>query len=85
MMLNFIINGYSFMKEKIKEQRLFFLSIVFLMLFSFPFAKLMNGAKTIFGFPQLYFYIFTLWLLLIFLTWLIADSRILKNNRKKDE
>jgi hypothetical protein len=73
------------MKEKLKEQRLLFLSILFMMLFSFPFAKLMNGSFTIFGIPQLYFYIFVLWLLLIFLTWLIADSRQFKNKKKRDE
>jgi len=54
------------MKEKLKEQRLIFLSILFMMLFSFPFAKMMNGNQIIFGIPRLYFYIFSLWLLLIF-------------------
>jgi hypothetical protein len=73
------------MKEKLKEQRLLFLSMLFMMLFSFPFAKLMNGPFTILGVPQLYFYIFILWLLLIFLIWLIADSRQFKNKKKKDE
>jgi hypothetical protein len=73
------------MKEKLKEQRLLFLSILFMMLFSFPFAKMMNGTTIIFGIPQLYFYIFVLWLILIFLTWLIADSRLFKNKRNKDE
>lgn len=56
-----------------------------MMLFSFPFAKLMNGDYTVLGVPQLYFYIFVLWFLLIFLTWLIADSRQFKNKKKKDE
>jgi hypothetical protein len=56
-----------------------------MMLFSFPFAKMMNGNLTILGIPQLYFYIFVLWLILIFLTWLIADSRLFKNKKKKDE
>lgn len=73
------------MKEKLKEQRLLFLSILFMMLFSFPFAKMMNGTFTILGVPQIYFYIFVLWLLLIFLTWLIADTRHSKNKKKKDE
>jgi hypothetical protein len=73
------------MKEKLKEQRLLFLSILFMMLFSFPFAKMMNGTSIILGVPQLYFYIFVLWLLLIFLTWLIADSRLFKNKKKRDE
>jgi len=73
------------MKEKLKEQRLLFLSILFMMLFSFPFAKMMNGTFTILGVPQIYFYIFVLWLMLIFLTWLIADTRLFKNNKKKDE
>jgi hypothetical protein len=73
------------MKEKRKEQRLFFLSILFMMLFSFPFAKIMNGPHTILGMPQLYFYIFVLWLTLIFLTWLIADKRQSKKSKNKHE
>ena len=73
------------MKEKLKEQRLFFLSILFMMLFSFPFAKMMNGTRTIFGMPQLYFYIFVLWIILIFLTWLIADKRPSKKTKNKHE
>jgi len=84
--LIFATIGYlSFMKEKLKEQRLLFLSILFMMLFSFPFARMMNGSNIILGIPQLYFYIFILWILLIFLTWLIADSRILKSKKKRDE
>jgi hypothetical protein len=73
------------MKEKLKEQRLLFLSILFMLLFSFPFAKMMNGTTIILGIPQLYFYIFALWLLLIFLTWLIADSRLFKNKKNKND
>jgi len=73
------------MKEKLREQKLFFISILFMILFSFPFAKMMNGPGFIAGIPQLYFYITLLWFLSIVITWLLADTRRKKTRPKKNE
>jgi hypothetical protein len=73
------------MKEKLKEQKLFFISMLFVMLFSFPFLKMMNGNSLIVGIPQFYFYIFIVWFAAIFLTWLVTDSRRKKTRSNKDE
>lgn len=73
------------MKEKRKEQKLFFISMLFMLLFSFPFVKMMNGSSFIAGIPQFYFFIFIFWLAIIFLTWLIADTSRKKSRKQKDE
>ena len=73
------------MKEKLKEQKLFFISILFMMLFSFPFVKMMNSDAFIIGIPQFYFYIFVIWLIAIFIIWFIADTRRKKTTQNKDE
>ena len=72
------------MKEKLKEQKLVFISLLFLMIFSYPFTKMMNGTGFIAGIPQFYFYIFSFWLLSILLIWLIADTHTI-TRKKKDE
>jgi predicted tellurium resistance membrane protein TerC len=73
------------MKEKLKEQKLFFISILFMMLFSFPFLKMINSNKFIAGIPQFYFYIFIFWFAAILLIWLIADTHRKKTRQQKDE
>jgi len=73
------------MKEKMKEQKLLFISILFMLLFSFPFLKMVNKPDFIAGIPQFYFYIFIFWLAAIFLTWLIADTNTKKTKTNKDE
>ena len=73
------------MKEKLKEQKLFFISILFMLLFSFPFLKMANSADLIVGVPQFYFYIFIFWLAAIFLIWLVADTNRKKTRSNKDE
>ena len=75
----------QFMKEKLKEQKLFFISIIFMMLFSFPFLKMINAAKFIAGIPQFYFFIFIFWFAAIFLIWLVADTHRKKTRQQKDE
>ena len=73
------------MKEKLKEQKLFFISILFMLMFSFPFLKMANSADLIAGIPQFYFYIFIFWLVAILLIWLVADSNRKKTRPNKDE
>jgi hypothetical protein len=63
------------MKEKQKEQKLFFISVLFLMLFSFPFIKMANKEVFIAGFPLFYLYLFFVWFLAIIISLLIADSK----------
>jgi len=73
------------MKEKLKEQKLFFICILFMLLFSFPFLKMANSAELTAGIPQFYFYIFIFWFAAIFLTWLVADTNRKKSRPNKDE
>lgn len=73
------------MKEKLKEQKLFFISILFIMLFSFPFIKMANTYFFILGIPQLYFYIFLVWLLSIVLIFFVVDTRKKSIKQKTDE
>ena len=63
------------MKEKQKEQKLFFISILFMILFSFPFLKMANKKVIVAGIPLFYFYIYLVWLIAIIITLLIADTR----------
>ncbi len=73
------------MKEKLKEQKLLFISVLFIMLFSFPFLKMINSASLIAGIPQFYLYIFIVWFIAISLIWLVADTKRKKTRQNKDE
>lgn len=53
------------MKDKLKEQRLLIISLLFLFLLNFPVISIFNLDSTIAGIPALYCYIFALWLLMI--------------------
>lgn len=53
------------MKEKVKNQKLFVLGIVFMILFNFPILSIVNHFANIKGIPTLFFYVFTVWIIFI--------------------
>ncbi|MBB6004298.1 hypothetical protein [Arcicella rosea] len=53
------------MKEKLKNQKLLVLGIVFMILFNFPILSIVNHDTKIKGIPTLYFYVFVIWILFI--------------------
>jgi len=63
------------MISKKKTSKLIFIAILSLMLFSFPFVKMMNKNAFIGHFPLLYFYIFFLWLLVIIIIAVVVERR----------
>ncbi len=66
-----------------KEQKLIFISILFLILFNFPILSIFNVGGSINGIPTLYMYVFLVWILLI-----VAIFSVLRKEgkeSKKDE
>lgn len=71
--------GFSFidfriMKKEIKAQRLVSISILFGILFSFPVISIFNFPELVAGIPLLYLYIFSVWILLIVVLFLMLKS-----------
>ena len=50
-----------------KEQKLIFISVLFLILFNFPVLSIFNIDESINGIPTLYMYVFFVWMLFIML------------------
>lgn len=71
------------MKEQLKEQKLLLLSIVFMILFNFPIISIFNFETTINGIPTLYFYVFTLWIILIIIIFITVNKD--SNETKRNE
>jgi hypothetical protein len=55
--------------------QLFLMGILAFFLLNFPLLSLSSKAKLVLGFPQLYVYIFSVWLLLIFAVFLILRKK----------
>ncbi len=53
------------MKEKLKEQKLLIIFILFFLLLNFPLLSISNVASTFGGIPSLFLYVFCVWLLMI--------------------
>ncbi|MEL6660870.1 MAG: hypothetical protein AAFY48_04430 [Bacteroidota bacterium] len=58
-----------------RAARLAFISIICAICFNFPVLRLLGENKLILGVPQLYFYIFAIWLLVIIATYLTLRSK----------
>ena len=66
-----------------KEQKLIFISILFLILFNFPILSIFNMGGNVNGIPTLYMYVFMVWILYI-----VVIFRVLRKEGKegkKDE
>jgi ABC-type transport system involved in multi-copper enzyme maturation permease subunit len=64
-------------------QKLFFLFLLFLVLFSFPIMSIFNTSKLVMGIPVLFVYLFFIWIVLISLLYLILKDK--KNKQPGDE
>ena len=71
------------MKEQFKEQKLLLLSITFLILFNFPIISIFNFETTINGIPTLYFYVFTLWIMMITIIFILVNDNGNETKRKE--
>ncbi len=62
--------------QKDKYQKIIGLTILFGLLFNFPFIGIFNRPNIIFGFPILYLYIFLTWLIFIgLLFWTVEKNK----------
>ena len=68
------------MQNKTKNQKLIFLSILVLVLLSYPFISLANRALLLLGIPLLYLYIFFVWIITIIILYFIVEKKQTKNN-----
>ena len=66
-----------------KGQKLFFLFLLFLVLFTFPVLSIFNIDLNILGYPVLYIFLFVSWLVLIFLLYRAVDRN--PNQKPTDE
>lgn len=57
--------------KKRHEQKLVVLAIMMVGLFNIPFVFIFNSNEGIWGIPKLYFYIFSIWLLSILISFFI--------------
>jgi hypothetical protein len=57
-----------------KDQKLFMLSLLALLLFNFPILSIFNIQENINGMPLLFLYIFLVWLLLIVLIFRVVQK-----------
>jgi len=63
------------MKEKLKNQKLLVLGVVFTILFNFPILSIVNHDTKINGIPTLYFYFFSIWVLfIIIIYWSVRNK-----------
>ena len=62
------------MQGKPKRQKLILLSILLLLLLSYPFITVANKMQLVGGFPVLYLYIFGVWIAAIIAMYLVTDK-----------
>lgn len=53
------------------QLKIVFISLCLMLLWNIPIVMLFNSSDMIFGFPMLYFFIFSTWLLAIIITYVI--------------
>ena len=63
------------MQNKIRQQKLVFIGILLLLLFTYPFITIANRLSLVAGFPVLFLYIFAVWILGILVLYLVTDKR----------
>jgi hypothetical protein len=72
---------FTTMQNNFKHQKLILLSILLLVLLSYPFISIANKSTLIFGFPVLYLYIFIVWFITIVILFRLTDH----NKKQNDE
>ncbi|WP_066756187.1 hypothetical protein [Crocinitomix algicola] len=57
--------------KKRHEQKLVILGVALFMLFNIPLVQIFEGTGVLFGFPVIYFSIFSIWILAVLITYII--------------
>lgn len=70
-----ILFYFAIMKNSARKQRLILLSILVLLLYTFPFLSIANKPILAKGFPLFYIYIFISWIIIIVVLYKLADKR----------
>lgn len=70
-----ILFYFATMKNSARKQRLILLSILVVLLYTFPFLSITNKHLLVKGFPLFYIYIFVSWCIIIFVLYKLADKR----------
>jgi uncharacterized metal-binding protein len=65
--------------------RLFFISLVLLVMISFPVATTYNLPKTFMGWPVFAIYVFAIWAIFVLAVWLIVRKMPHLQKRESDE
>ncbi|WP_044170787.1 hypothetical protein [Flectobacillus major] len=74
------------MKETLKEQKLIVVSCLFLLLFNFPIISIFNLETQVAGIPLLFFYVFSLWIILIVVIYInVREVNKNQDNSQPDE
>lgn len=76
------------MKEKLKEQKLLIIFILFFLLLNFPLLSISNIPVIVVGIPSLYLYVFAIWLLMIISMYIWSresDDHTPTNHPSEDE
>jgi len=60
--------------KKRHEQELIILSIGLFLILNIPFVLIFNSSGTVFGFPMLYFSVFTIWALAIVISYIVLKK-----------
>ncbi|RDV14603.1 hypothetical protein DXT99_13090 [Pontibacter diazotrophicus] len=71
------------MQDKVKGRRLFFISVLFLALLSFPVLSIFNKGGMVAGVPVLYLYIMLVWLGCIVAVGLFVERSRTKRETKQ--
>lgn len=72
------------MRDLVKGRRLFFISVLFLVLLNFPVLAIFNQGGVVAGVPALYLYLMLVWLVCIVVIGLFVErKRIRKPKRQK--
>lgn len=69
------------MQSKLKQQKLTLLSVLLLVLFTFPFISVANRSAMFSGIPVLFLYILIVWIITIVVLYRIAEGK----QKKPDE
>jgi hypothetical protein len=60
------------MKEKLRNEKLVFYSLLFCILLTYPAVSIFNYATLFLGIPTLYLFIFSVWIFMIFMLFFLV-------------
>ncbi|MFD1186670.1 hypothetical protein ACFQ2O_10680 [Pontibacter rugosus] len=71
------------MRDRVKGRRLFFISILFLVLLNFPVLSIFNKGGVVAGVPVLYVYMMLVWLACIMAIGLFVERKQIRKPKTK--